>query len=65
MSWQDIPRLLGDGALYGGEVYTVSNDKTNRGYAFIFVHLEPTGADNRRLRPVLPENFPQPLRVTR
>jgi len=24
----------------------VSNDKTNRGYAFIFVHLEPTGAEN-------------------
>ena len=24
----------------------MSNDKTNRGYAFIFVHLEPTGAEN-------------------
>lgn len=46
MNWQAFPVCQGM-TPYGREVYTVPNDKTNRGYAFVFIYLEPANAGTR------------------
>jgi len=55
VSLANIPRLLRDGALYGGEVYTVLDDKPTAVTALFLTTWSLLAQKPGALRPALPE----------